>query len=203
MTEIKFREELWKSVVGYEGLYEVSSEGRVKSLEREVATKGGFTRMIPNLILRPSPMPTGYVAVNLYRGGYRETKLIHRLVCEAFHGEPPEGFEVRHLNGVPYDNRSDNVIWGTPKENSADSKRHGVLVEALKTHCRQGHKYSPENTLEVKTKTGVGRQCKTCISERGKIRVFCDSCGASLTRASFSAHKKKFHGGISGYTVQV
>lgn len=196
------REEFWRPVVGFEGLYDVSSEGRVKSIARGVGAKGGFARWTQNRILRPTPRRTGYVVVSLSREGENEYRSIHRLVCEAFHGPPPEGHVVRHLNGVPYDNRSDNVKWGTPQENSNDSKRHGVLVESLKTHCRYGHTYSEKNTAIIKTPTGLGRQCKQCTSDRGKLKVSCDSCGLILTRASFSAHKRKFHGGISGYSIQ-
>lgn len=201
MTEPKVRDEEWRPVRGFEGLYEVSSEGRVKGLHREVRTKGGFTKFLESKVLRPSPRSSGYVAVTLSRSGTKTTAFIHSLVCAAFYGDRPEGSEVRHLNGVPYDNRSDNVFWGTPVENSRDSKRHGVLEEALKTHCRWGHEFSEENTRKVKTATGVGRQCKTCISERGKVQVICNECNVTITRASFSAHNRKFHGGKSGYSI--
>lgn len=202
MTEITFREEVWEPVPGWEGFYEVSSEGRVKSLAREVKGKGGFPSSTPERICKPSPRSTGYVYVSLSRDGESATEPIHRLVCLAFLGPPNPGEEVRHLNGVPYDNRSDNVAWGTPKENAHDKLRLGTNWEATKTHCHWGHEYTEDNTVIVKTPTGVGRQCRECKAIRGRVRVICQECGRELARFSFSNHKKKFHKGKAEYEVK-
>ena len=68
----------------------------------------------------------GYLRVHLKIGGRMKRVLVHRLVCNAFHGgKPTEAHQVRHLNGVKSDNRPDNLCWGTAAENAADRETHG------------------------------------------------------------------------------
>ena len=104
--------ETWKAVPGYEGRYEVSDQGRVRSFRR---SKQGRE-------LRPGRMPAGHVSVALGRGNSR---CVHELVLLAFVGFPPPNHECRHLNGIPSDNRLENLCWGTRSENILDAVRHG------------------------------------------------------------------------------
>lgn len=77
--------------------------------------------------LNPTLDKDGYRMVRLYRDGGQWKQLrACRLVCEAFHGHAPDGYEVRHLNGQRSDDRADNLAWGTSAENSADTFRHGT-----------------------------------------------------------------------------
>jgi len=77
--------EVWKSIKGYEGLYQVSNMGRVKSLERTVTRKDGRKQTIRGRILKPIVGQGGYLLVNLYdSSGKRKSFYTHRLVCEAF-----------------------------------------------------------------------------------------------------------------------
>ena len=76
--------EIWRDVKDYEGLYQVSSEGRVKSLER----KDCHGRTVKERILKPVVRHDGYVGVNLYSGGKPKTLKVHRLVCQAFNKNP-------------------------------------------------------------------------------------------------------------------
>lgn len=109
--------EEWRDVPGWEGLYQVSSEGRVKSF----MGPRGIPWPEPK-ILRPS-ISTGYAVVNL-RG---KMLRVNRLVALAFHGEPPEGKPFcRHIDGNPMNNHPSNLVWGSPKENSDDMLRHGT-----------------------------------------------------------------------------
>lgn len=98
--------EIWKDITGYEGLYQVSNLGRVKSFQRRVP-------FIMSLNLRKRD---GYVTVNLKNGRYRTHK-IHQLVCLAFIGECPEGHEPDHKNGVRHDNRLRNLRYVTRGRN--------------------------------------------------------------------------------------
>ena len=117
--------EMWKPVFGWEGIYEVSDQGRVRSLPRE--TKGGWIK---------SKRHTGKIIasfvrqerrfINLFDGDKRATCTIHRLVLEAFVGPRPSGMECRHLDGNPANNRLDNLAWGTKFENDMDMFRHGT-----------------------------------------------------------------------------
>lgn len=109
--------EEWRPVVGFEGLYEVSDQGRVRSAPRP-KTRGG--------LLRPGGHRSGHLHVVLSRAGRVCTRQVHRLVLEAFTGPCPEGQECRHLNGDPADNRHVNLCWGTRSENVQDMIRHGT-----------------------------------------------------------------------------
>lgn len=102
--------EEWRGVEGHP-LYEVSNEGRVRSL---------FS--VPPRVLVPVPDSHGYPTVKLHRRRFK----IHRLVCRAFHGKPPEKHEVAHLDGNRGNPRADNLKWATSKENHSHRAAHGT-----------------------------------------------------------------------------
>lgn len=109
--------EEWRDVVGYEGRYQVSSMGRVKSLERKVPKWDG-ERTVKERILKPCVKGSGYLYVNLYAGGRTRAFYVHRLVCEAFHDNPDNKQQVNHLNEDKTDNRACNLEWCTAEENT-------------------------------------------------------------------------------------
>lgn len=127
--------EEWKAAPGYEGLYEVSSLGRVRSLPREVASKNGSTakkRGGPRSTYRDKR--TGYVQTRLSKLGKASTLLVHRLVCEAFHGPPPKGRpQVGHIDGSRDNNSASNLRWVSAKENAQDRIGHGTAPRG--TRC--------------------------------------------------------------------
>jgi len=141
-------DERWTPIREYEGLYEVSTAGRVRSFPRS-GTRGG--------VLRPDLSNTGYLAVRLYKKNATKHLNVHALVATAFHGPRPEGYECRHLNGDRTDNRLENLRWGTSLENSQDMIAHG-RTNARITHCPQGHEYSTENTYIFDGR----RYCRAC-----------------------------------------
>ncbi|WP_363551462.1 NUMOD4 motif-containing HNH endonuclease [Microbacterium sp. LWH12-1.2] len=150
-------EEVWRPVFGYEGSYEVSSAGRVRSIPRSVTRSDGrvFTYRGQVLSLK---FQHHYWRVGLSMNGETISWCVHRLVCEAFHGQKPSGHVVRHLNGVSTDNESFNLAWGTPAENSADMVAHGNS-RASQTHCKRGHEFTPENTHVSRANRRVCRAC--------------------------------------------
>ena len=111
-------EEVWRDVKGYEGLYQVSSDGRVKSLERTFIDKIGRERYVKERILKPAFNGRGYLFVNLYAGGKPKMHKVHRLVCQSFHDNPDNKPQVNHINEIKTDNRSSNLEWATARENS-------------------------------------------------------------------------------------
>ena len=118
--------ETWKPVVGWEGLYEVSSEGRLKTLKRTIQTKHGVLRTRGARVLKANITNHGYVMATLTRNGCQHYETVHRLVLKAFVGPCPPGMEACHGNGVRTDNRLINLRWATHSENEADKRLHGT-----------------------------------------------------------------------------
>jgi hypothetical protein len=113
----------WLPVVGFEGRYEVSASGAVRSLDLPVASGFSGQKIIPGRVLRPQPRETGHLKVGLHRDG--QTWLyVHRLVLEAFVGACPDGHEACHRDGDPTNNRVGNLYWGTRSQNAQDRWRH-------------------------------------------------------------------------------
>lgn len=134
-------DEQWLPVAGYEGLYEVSDLGRVKSLHRP-RLRGGFW---PERILRPGPQRKGYLTVSLCdRFGQRKSSRVHRLVLAAFVGPCPNGMDVLHRNDVPGDNRLVNLYYGTRSENQRDALANGRRGMDLAEACACGHVFGDE-----------------------------------------------------------
>mgnify|MGYP000296532945 CR=1 FL=1 len=157
--------EQWKAIPWYEGLYEVSDAGRVRSVERYVRQGGGagYLRHYPSTVRSLHTDPNGYMRVTLKRNGGSYNHLVHHLVLEAFVGPRPARKECRHLNGQRGDNRLANLQWGTSSENSHDVVRHGHHPNADKTHCKRGHEFTPENTI---LRADQARACRACNRER-------------------------------------
>lgn len=156
LTDRQGDPEIWRQIDGFEGRYEVSSLGRVRSW---TPAKVGGT-------LRPTPHKDRY-RVTLYSDTGRAVhRYVHRLVADAFLGPRPEGLETRHLNGNPLDNRAANLAYGTTSDNQLDSVRHGTHASARKTHCPQGHPYDAANT-SIQNGTRV---CRTCRRQREQMR---------------------------------
>ena len=109
--------EEWKSISGYEGLYEVSSYGRVKSLEISYIRKNGKMDHKPEIILRPKNNGTGYFTVCLYKNKTHKYYLIHRLVAQAFLPNPDNLSDVNHKDEDKSNNRVDNLEWCSHKYN--------------------------------------------------------------------------------------
>lgn len=157
--------ERWRPVVGYEGLYEVSDEGRVRSLDRLLPSeRWGGLRKLSGAILKPSDNgQTGHQFVRLWRDKKPCRRYVHHLVLEAFVGPRPEGLEALHQDDTPTNNRLSNLRWGTRSENLRDSVRNGRNHNASKTHCsRGGHPLAGDNLFEH---SDGRRECRTCRRE--------------------------------------
>ena len=145
--------EEWRPVPGFEGKYEVSNEGRVRSLVK------GEPRVLSQWAVQ-----TGHLKTRVGGRALKAGRYVHQIVLEAFVGPRPFDTAVtRHLNGDPTDNRVENLAWGTQTENLYDSVRHGTHWAANKTHCPRNHPYDELNTGNY---TGKNRTCRTCARER-------------------------------------
>lgn len=172
MTDYTHREEFWLPVVGYEGYYEVSSLGRVRNVAPGPGRRKGH-------VLSPS-QGTRYAQIALCRDGHPRTHYVHRLVCVAFHGPPPDGLtDVLHWDDNPRNNEVSNLRWGTASDNLRDAVRNGGYQNqnTRKTHCIRGH-VLPES-----------RKCLQCPRDAKNARV-----RTGLPEDS------QFHGTLTGYT---
>lgn len=121
--------EVWKPIKGYEGLYEVSNLGRVKSLERKVKAKnkyGTVDRTVTEKILKYSINHKGYYLVKICNQ-VNKSFLVHRLVAEAFIDNPENKLQVNHINGDKKDNRVCNLEWCTNNENQKHAINMGLI----------------------------------------------------------------------------
>lgn len=157
--------EEWKPVVGREGSYEVSSLGRLRSLDRVLAYGGRRRR---GQLLSPWVDPEGRAHVDLPKDGARFRRLVHQVVLEAFVGPCPPGMEACHNNGDPTDNRLENLRWDTHSGNMWDQVRHGTHAGANKAHCPRGHLLELPNLVASRWALGH-RVCLACA--RGRARV--------------------------------
>lgn len=157
--------ETWRPVVGYEGYYEVSNLGRVRSLDR--VDRSGKKRR--GRVLRAQPHRDGHLRIRLSRADGGRSFDVHRLVGEAFIGPLPSGMETRHLDGDPSNNASTNLAYGTKAENNDDRVRHGTHHNARKTHCPRNHPLVEPNLVAAAARRG-GRTCLACSRERGRAR---------------------------------
>jgi hypothetical protein len=148
--------EVWIPIAGYEGLYEVSSAGTVRSKDR----LDSIGRAARGLLLRPETRPSGHLRVTLCRDGKTRRLWVHRLVLEAFVGPRPAGMEACHNDGNPVNNVPSNLRWDTKSANAQDRVRHGGDWHARRTHCGHGHELTPENIYWEQG--GTSRRCRVC-----------------------------------------
>lgn len=128
--------EEWRAVVGWEGLYEVSFLGRVRSLDRVVSVsasgairsaKKPYCRSKRGTVLSQSTDTRGYRMVGLHLDGVHLVVRVHRIVCEAFHGSPPPAADAAHNDGNRTNNAASNLRWDSRSGNLADRDRHGTI----------------------------------------------------------------------------
>lgn len=117
--------EVWKAVNGYEGFYEVSNQGNIRSLDRFVDNgNGGHIRKGQSM--KPSVNAVGYRTVTLRINGGGLKKQLSRLVAAAFIENPENKKEVNHISGIKTQDNVENLEWVTPSENLEHAKRTGL-----------------------------------------------------------------------------
>lgn len=117
--------EVWKDIPGYEGLYQVSSLGRVKSLPKRKGKGLGYVK--DEEILKASVEKYGYARVVLHKDGVRKKCQVHRLVAETFIPHTDCKHQVNHINCNKADNRVENLEWCTGSENTAHAYQNGLV----------------------------------------------------------------------------
>lgn len=129
--------EVWKDINGYEGCYQVSNLGRIKSLDRMTNNQYGEYFMKGRILKNSIIKDKGYCRVSLNNGNGKISKRVHRLVAEAFIPNPENKPEVNHKDGNKLNNCVSNLEWCTNKENIEHSIRTGlknIVMDVLIVH---------------------------------------------------------------------
>lgn len=162
-------DEIWKPIPSYEGLYEASNFGRVRSLDHETIDSRGMARHFKGKVLKQTTfVKSGHLQVKLSKNGKQTTRWVHQLVSAAFFGERQSGQIVRHLNDIPDDNRLENLAYGTQSDNMWDLARNGGNHQRRRTHCPHGHELVSPNLSRCFAERGH-RACLACARARSRI----------------------------------
>ena len=167
--------EVWKDVIGFEGLYRVSDKGNVRS----VARKDSIGRKCGGRMLKPGYDKDGYLRVNLCKNGKQKTRFIHRLVAGAFVPNPNGYSEINHRDENKVNNYANNLEWCTREHNV----NHGTLIErsaqtrskkAKATNIETNEVITFNSTVEAGRKGynqgGVAKACRGVYKGRaGKL----------------------------------
>ncbi len=147
--------EEWRIVLGYEGLYQVSNEGNVRSLNY------GKVR-----ILKPATNKKGYLQVSLSKNNISKSFIVHRLVALTFIPNPDNKPQVNHINSIKTDNRIENLEWNTCKENIKHAFQNG-LTSGKKGELHNDVKLTELEVLEIRKIYSEGN-----VSYRELAKIF-------------------------------
>lgn len=168
-VDVSDASERWLPALGYEGWYEVSDLGRVRSVDRVIPVgREGRTRRYVGRILKPYAEADGRRRVNLHRAG-SASRAVSVMVLETFEGPRPEGFECCHYDGDASNDRLENLRWDTTSANKHDSVRHGTHDRAKRTSCPRDHLLVQPNLMPSALRAGR-RNCSACDLARGRQR---------------------------------
>ena len=145
--------EKWRDIKGYEGSYQVSDKGNVRSVERRVTQKNGHgttsIHVYKGQLLKQKDL-RGYKRVGLSKAGKVSWKQVHRLVAETFIPNPEKKLQVDHINCIRDDNRVENLRWATAIENNRNPKTHSKHIGRLinrKDQSRRVAQYTTDGKL--------------------------------------------------------
>lgn len=167
--------EEWRDIPEYEGLYQVSNQGRVRSLDHVVPHSNGTHRTQRGRIRRLARHRQGYLQVVLCKAGKRATLYVHRLVATVFLGECPPAHEVNHVNGDKSDNRVENLEYCTHSQNMMHADEQGLrqvagtachfskLTEDDVREIRRLHKQTDISQRAIARRFGVSHVTVGCI----------------------------------------
>jgi hypothetical protein len=161
----------WRTISGWEGVYEVSDQGLVRSLDRWVAYSNGALRFTKGVQLKGTLGVRGYPRAALSAPGCRPKHYeIHVLVALAFIGPCPPGQEVRHKDGTRNNAALYNLEYGTPADNFADAIVHGTARIHISTHQKSKERCPTDHLLRAPNLVNRDyRKCLSCARAHARI----------------------------------
>lgn len=174
--------EVWKPVVGYEGIYEVSNIGNVRSLDRIDCAGRHLQGCNKSTRVNPS---TGYPVVHLCKDGGHKLREVHRLVAEAFIPNPENKREVDHINTVRNDNRVENLKWVTSSEN----KYNPITNQRMSDWQSDGKSPACGRKIDEKQKRALQEGYAKYVKEHGP--PFTNRKHSEETKAKMSIQSSK------------
>lgn len=160
--------ERWKDIRKYEGRYQISNHGSVRSLPRPWRKR--------LLILQLGKDTDGYRQVVLHKDNNKVTRKVHQLVLEAFSNDRPNGGVTRHLDGNKNNNHIDNLRWGTAVENAQDAVRHKTSPGFRSFGINNGRSKLIESDVRK-----IKQLLKSCLHEQQEIAVMFGVCKQTIT----------------------
>lgn len=159
LEQSKCGNEIWIDVPGYEGHYQISNMGRIRSMDRSVIDKKGRNHITIGGVMKPTPdKKTGHMRIGLWKNSKRRVLYVHRLVMETFVGECPYGLEVCHNDGDSSNNRLDNLRYDT---------RHENMIDASKINRHPAQKLSTEDVIAIRQRLSNGERQKDIAKDYG------------------------------------
>lgn len=158
--------EIWKDITGYEGVYQVSNFGRIKSLGRFLK-RGESKIFVDEFIMSGGSTPIGYKTVNLTKNKVRKAFSVHRLVAKAFIPNPEGKPEVNHIDGDKLNNNYTNLEWCTRRENLQHAYDTGLVNQQGSDSVNA--KLSDDEVLEIRELYKTGRYTYDYLAEEYQV----------------------------------
>ena len=152
---LRYAPEYWTDIPDYEGYYQISNHGNVRSLDRETISPIKAKRKHKGKVLTPFMNSTGYYYVTLSNSDSRKNKRVHCLVAKAFLSNPKNKRTVNHINGNKSDNSLCNLEWATDSENHTHAFKTGL--KELCGVAKKDRKLTNTQVLEIRKLIEQGR----------------------------------------------
>lgn len=164
--------EIWKDISGFEGRYQVSNLGNIKSLYRVKERRGYGKIVIPEKVLNPHVDKVGYKRLYLYGDGFKIRDMVHRFVAKAFLPNLENKPEVNHKNGIKTDNRVENLEWVTVSENRIHAFANKLQVPLKGSELPQAI-LKENDVLEIRACWGKREMSKKEIAKKYNVSLGC------------------------------